>query len=101
MSQNKYSKNIVKKFGFESEKHKCAPTSTHIKLTKDDQGINMDQSIYRSMIGSLMYLIIIHPYITFLVRVYARYQAKPKTSHLTKVKRIIKYINGTSDYVFS
>jgi hypothetical protein len=45
------------------------------------------------MIGSLLYLTI-----TFAVGVCARYQAEPKMSHLTQVKRILKYINGTSDY---
>src|ERR1044072_572974 len=50
------------------------------------------------MIGSLLYLIASRPDITLAVGVCARYQAQPKTSHLIQVKRIIKYINGTSDY---
>src|ERR1044072_8162446 len=50
------------------------------------------------MIGSLLYLTASRPDITFAVGVCARYQAQPKASHLIRVKRIIKYVSGTSDY---
>jgi len=69
-----------------------------LKLTKDESGISVDQSMYRSMIGSLPYLIASRLDIKFVVGVFARYQAEPKMSHLTQVKRILKYINSTSDY---
>ncbi|XP_050897709.1 uncharacterized mitochondrial protein AtMg00810-like [Lathyrus oleraceus] len=58
----------------------------------------MDQSLYKSMIGSLMYLTTRRPDIEFVVGVCVRYQSEPKMSHITQVKRILKYINGTSDY---
>ena len=51
-----------------------------------------------SMIYSLFYLTTIRPNITFYVKVFARYQANHKMSHLAQVKRIIRYISGTSDY---
>jgi len=50
------------------------------------------------MIGSLLYLTASRPNITFVVGVCAWYQAEQKMSHLTQVKRILKYINSTSDY---
>lgn len=50
------------------------------------------------MIGNLLYLIASHPDITFLIGMYGCYLAKPKVIHVTQVKRIIKYINGISDY---
>jgi len=50
------------------------------------------------MIGNLLYLTASRPDITFVVEVCARYQAEPKISHLVQVKRILKYINGTTDY---
>ncbi|MCI29986.1 gag-pol polyprotein, partial [Trifolium medium] len=50
------------------------------------------------MIGSLLYLTASRPDIAFAVGVCARYQAAPKMSHLTQVKRIIKYVSGTCDY---
>ncbi|WJX83409.1 hypothetical protein P8452_66072 [Trifolium repens] len=98
ISQSKYAKNIVKKFGMQSATHKRTPAATHIKLTKDEKGVSVDQSVYRSIIGSLLYLTASRPDISFEVGVCARYQAEPKMSHLTQVKRILKYVNGTSDY---
>jgi len=98
ISQSKYAKNIVKKFGLDNSGHKRTPAATYLKLTKDESGISFDQSIYISMIGSLLYLLASRPDITFVVGVCTRYQAEPKMSHLTQVKRILKYINNTSDY---
>ncbi|XP_050918909.1 uncharacterized mitochondrial protein AtMg00810-like [Lathyrus oleraceus] len=98
ISQSKYSKSIVKKFVMENASHKRTTAPTHLKLTKDEKGVNVDQSLYRSMISSLLYLTTNKPDITFVVGVCARYQSESKISHITQVKRILKYINGTSDY---
>ena len=95
---DEYAKNIVKKFGLDNGGHKRTPVATHFKLTKDESGISIDQSMYRSMIGSLLYLTASRPDITFDVGVCARYQAEQKMSNLTQVKRILKYINNISDY---
>ena len=56
LSQSKYAKNIVKKFGMENASHKRTPAPTHVKISKDENGVSVDQSLYRSMIGSLLYL---------------------------------------------
>ncbi|MCI17339.1 gag-pol polyprotein [Trifolium medium] len=69
----------------ESASHKRTPAATHLKLTKDEKGIDVDQSLYRIMIGSLLYLTASRPDITFAVSVCARYQVEPKMSHLTRV----------------
>ncbi|XP_050895327.1 secreted RxLR effector protein 161-like [Lathyrus oleraceus] len=98
ISQSKYGKNIVKKFGMENDSHKRTYAPTHLKLSKDEKGVNMDQSLYKSMIGSLLYLTTSRPGITFDVGVCARYQVEPKVSHINQEKRILKCINSTSDY---
>ncbi|KAK2381911.1 hypothetical protein QL285_069481 [Trifolium repens] len=98
ISQSKYARNIVRKFGMDNNSHKRTPAPTHLKLTKDEKGVGVDQSLYRSMIGSLLYLTASRPDITFAVGVCARYQAEPKVSRLNQVKRILKYVNGTCDY---
>jgi hypothetical protein len=81
----------------DNSSHKRTPAPTNLKLTRDEQGVSVDQSQYSSMIGSLLYLTTSRPDITFDVGVCARYQVDPKMSHLTQVKRILKYVNGTSD----
>jgi hypothetical protein len=72
--------------------------STSVKISSDLAGKSVDPSLYRSMIGSLLYLTASRPDIAFSVGVYARFQANPKESHLTAVKRIIKYVNDTLSY---
>ncbi|CAM8878671.1 unnamed protein product [Rhodiola kirilowii] len=98
LTQAKYARNLVKKFGLAKATHKRTPAATHVKITKDDAGASMDQTLYRSMIGSLLYLTATRPDICQAVGVCARYQADPKESHLLQVKRIIKYVSGTADY---
>ena len=67
ISQSKYAKNIVKKFGLEKSSHKRTPAATHVKLTKDELGEFVDQSLYRSIIGSLLYLTASRPDIASLL----------------------------------
>ena len=66
-SQSKYVREVVKKFGLESSKHSRTPMSTTTKLSKDASRKNIKQKLYRSMIGSLLYLTASHPNISFSV----------------------------------
>ncbi|GJS51859.1 putative ribonuclease H-like domain-containing protein [Tanacetum coccineum] len=63
-------------------------------LVKDGDGDDVDVHLYRSMIGSLMYLTTSRPDIMFAVCACARFQVTPKTSHLLAVKRIFRYLKG-------
>ncbi|GJX69118.1 hypothetical protein Tco_0304845 [Tanacetum coccineum] len=67
---------------------------THKPLLKDADGEYVDEHLYRSMIGSLMYLTSSRPDIMFAVCACARYQVNPKVSHLHIVKRISRYLKG-------
>ncbi|XP_062085813.1 uncharacterized mitochondrial protein AtMg00810-like [Humulus lupulus] len=98
VSQSKYVKNLVKKFGLKNAKHTNIPTNTTLKLSKDEQAMKVDPTLYRSMIGSLLYLTASHPDIYYSVGVCARYQANPMESHISAVKRIIRYVNSTVDF---
>ncbi|XP_050920155.1 uncharacterized mitochondrial protein AtMg00810-like [Lathyrus oleraceus] len=98
LCQSKYAKSIMKKFGLENASQKITPAPTHLKLSKDEKGLSIDQSLYRSMIGSLLCLTASRPDITFDVGICVRYQAEPKVSHINQVKRILKYVNGTGEY---
>ncbi|GKD52568.1 putative reverse transcriptase, RNA-dependent DNA polymerase [Tanacetum coccineum] len=92
-SQDKYVIEILKKFGFTNVKIASTPMETQKLLLKDEDGEEVDVHLYRSMIGSLMYLTSSRPDIIFAVCACARYQVNPKVSHLQAVKRIF------SDYV--
>jgi hypothetical protein len=92
ISQSKYAKDLVKRFGFDGKSRARTPMSTSVKISSDLTGKSVDPSLYRSMIGSLLYLTASRPDIAFSVGVCARFQANPKESHLTAVKRIIRYV---------
>ena len=66
-----------------------------VKLDEDIDGTSVDITLYRGMIGSLLYLTASRPYIMFSTCLCARFQANPKESHLTIVKRIFRYLKGT------
>ncbi|XP_060960857.1 uncharacterized mitochondrial protein AtMg00810-like [Cannabis sativa] len=95
ISQSKYVKSMLDKFGFSQVKHAHTPIGTTSKLSRDESGDPIDPTLYRSMIGGLLYLTASHPDISFSVGLCARYQANPKQSHLSAVKRIFKYLAGT------
>ncbi|GKD04735.1 hypothetical protein Tco_1179709 [Tanacetum coccineum] len=67
---------------------------THKPLLKDADGEDVDEHLYRSMIGSLMYLTSSRPDTMFAVCACARLQVNPKVSHLHAVKRIFRYLKG-------
>nr|GEZ25393.1 uncharacterized mitochondrial protein AtMg00810-like [Tanacetum cinerariifolium] len=94
--QSKYVKEMLKKFELKESKPTKTPMSTEIKLTKDDEADSVDSSKYRGMIGSLLYLTASRPDIMFSVCLCARFQENPKTAHLEFVKRIFRYIRGTT-----
>ncbi|GJR43928.1 putative ribonuclease H-like domain-containing protein [Tanacetum coccineum] len=94
ISQDKYVKEILKKFGFTEVKTASTPMETQKPLLNDEDGEEVDVYIYRSMIGSLMYLTSSRPDIMLVVCACARYQVNLKVSHLYAVKRIIRYLKG-------
>ena len=72
--------------------------SPNVKLTIDLLGKCVDSFLYRSMIGSFLYLTASKPDISYSVGVCAKYQANPKESHKIAWKRIIKYVKTIADF---
>ncbi|GJU35027.1 putative ribonuclease H-like domain-containing protein, partial [Tanacetum coccineum] len=94
ISQDKYVAEILKKFDFASVKTASTPIETQKPLVKDEEASDVDVHLYRSMIGSLMYVTASRPDIMFAVCACSRFQVTPKTSHLSAVKRIFRYLKG-------
>jgi len=93
--QSKYCKDILKKFEMEACKAATTPMSTNCHLGADEAGPEVDQTMYRGLRGSLLYLIASKPNIMFVVCLCARFQSCPKESHLKVLKRILKYLKCT------
>jgi hypothetical protein len=100
LSQEKYTKDLLKRFNIE----KCKPIKTPMPinghLDLDEGGNPVDQTLYRSMIGSLLYLTASRLDIMFGVCMCVRFQSNPKKAHLRAVKRILRYLKHTQALVF-
>jgi hypothetical protein len=96
VSQSKYI-NMLKKFGMEDAKGISIPMGTNGSLDSDASGIMVDQTIYRSMIGSLLCVTASRPDVMFSVCMCARFQASPRESHLKATKRILRYLKHTQN----
>ncbi|GJV09932.1 uncharacterized mitochondrial protein-like protein [Tanacetum coccineum] len=94
ISQDKYVTEILKKFSFTDVKTVSILMETQKLFLKDEDGEEVDLHLYRSMIGSLMYLTSLRPDIMFVVCACAGYQVNPKVSHLLAVKMIFRYLKG-------
>ena len=95
ISQTKYIREMLKRFGMEDCKLVITPMQTSCKLSKDDDSKSTDQRQYRSMIGSLLYVTSSKPDVMQEVGHMARFQETPKESHVLAVKRIFRYLKGT------
>nr|GEV44746.1 putative ribonuclease H-like domain-containing protein [Tanacetum cinerariifolium] len=94
ISEDKYVAKILKKFDFLSVKTASTLIETQKPLVKDEEVADVDVHLYRSMIGSLMYLTASRLDIMFAVCAYSRFQVTSKTSHLQHVKRVFRYLKG-------
>ncbi|GJS39228.1 hypothetical protein Tco_0564271 [Tanacetum coccineum] len=83
---------MVKSHSFWDYRTATTPIESNKPLVKDEDGEDVDVHVYRSMIGSLMYLTASRPDIMFAVCACARFQVTPKASHLNAVKRIFRYL---------
>nr|GEZ25280.1 hypothetical protein [Tanacetum cinerariifolium] len=94
LSQDKYVGDILKKFGYSDVRSSNTPIDKENPWGKDGTGKDVDLHLYRSMIGSLMYLTASRPDIMFAICACARHQMTPKECHLHAVKRIFRYLKG-------
>nr|GEZ04852.1 hypothetical protein [Tanacetum cinerariifolium] len=92
---DKYALEILHKHGMEKGQSIGTPMATKPKLDADLSGNPVNQTDYRSKIGSLMYLTSSRPDIVQAVFFCARYQSQPTEKYLKEVKRIFRYLRGT------
>nr|GEW27698.1 retrovirus-related Pol polyprotein from transposon TNT 1-94 [Tanacetum cinerariifolium] len=98
INQSKFDLEILKKFGMDSCDSVDTPMVDRLKLDEDLSGTPVDQTRFRSMVVSLMYLTASRPDLVFAVCMCARYQAKPTKKHLEALKRVFRYLKGTTNW---
>jgi hypothetical protein len=97
VSQGKYIKYMLKKFGMIDSKAISTPMGTNDNLDSDASGNMVDQKLYQSMIGSLLYVTASRSDVMFSVCMCARFQASLRESHLKATKRILRYLKHTQN----
>ena len=95
ITQRKYAQEILEGFNMDKCNSVHNPVVPSFKLTKDEGGVEVDSTVYKQMVGSLMYLTATRPDLMFIVNLISRYMERPTESHLPTAKRALRYIKGT------
>ena len=96
--QSKYAKDMLLKFGMESCKPLPTPIAHGELLCKDDGGVRVNVTTYRSIVGSLMFLTNTRPDIAFATSLVSRHIGDPFESHMKVAKIILRYVQLIIDY---
>jgi hypothetical protein len=96
--QAKYINDLMKKFNMVELKPVSTPMSMGMVLNLDENGEDVDQREYRSMIGSLLYLTVTRPDIQFVMCLCTSFPSSPHSSHQTAVQRIFRYLKHTPEF---
>ncbi|KAE8681718.1 hypothetical protein F3Y22_tig00111310pilonHSYRG00060 [Hibiscus syriacus] len=98
LCQQKYAKDLLKRFGMLECKSTSTPMEPNIKMCAHEGKDLEDATMYRQLVGSLIYLTLTRPDISYAVGVMSRYMQNPKKPHLEAVRRILRYVKNTIDY---
>eukprot|EP00253_Pinus_taeda_P032694 PITA_32694 len=98
ISQAKYVNEVLGRFNMQDIKAAITPTIMGLKLSKEDNNKDFDPSLYKNIVGSLMYLTATRPDIMFVVSLISRFMERPKEAHWQATKRILKYVKGTKRF---
>ena len=96
--QRKYATEVLKRFGMEDCKAVMSPMVPGYKAGQNEDSNRVDETYYKQMVGSLMYITTTRPDVMFAASFISRFMAKPKEIHLQAAKRVLRYLKGTVDY---
>lgn len=95
VSQTSYAKNLLECFGMRESKEKATPIEPNLKLKKDEGKLMHDARKFRQLVGSLIYLTVMWPEISYSIGVVSQFMQNPRIPDLYAAKRILQYIKGT------
>eukprot|EP00253_Pinus_taeda_P034533 PITA_34533 len=98
ISQDKYVKAVLKRFHMQNNKATVTSIVVGLKLTKEDSSKDFDPKLYKSIVGTLMYLTATRPDIMHVVSLISKFMERPKETHWQATKRILRYVNGTKGF---
>lgn len=97
ISQRKYAQEVLEKFKMETSNSVKNPIVPGIRLMKDEEGSKVDATMYKQLVGSLMYITATRPDLMYVVSLISRFMASPTELHLQAAKRVLRYLKGTVD----
>lgn len=100
ISQHKYATDVLKKFKTGKCKSVDTPIEVGTKLSKYDVGTTVNSTSYKKFVGSIMYLTATRPDITYETSYISRFMESPNDCHCKVGKGVLRYITGTTTYVF-
>ena len=98
ISQEKYAVDLLKRHNMLRCKSFSTPMNTNEKLSLSDGTTKANEKLFRSLVGGLMYLSHTRPYIMFPVILISRFMHTPSVHHLGTAKRVLRYIQATSNF---
>ncbi|XP_049352678.1 secreted RxLR effector protein 161-like [Solanum verrucosum] len=98
ISQKKYVQETLQRFEMQSCNSVTTPTELGLKLEKNPIGKKIDNTLFKQLVGCLIYLTITKSDIMYYVGLVSRYMEHPKEIRLLASKRILRYLQGTTDY---
>ena len=100
LCQSAYAAKILDKCGMGDCKATQTPMEQRLKLRKVSDSPLVDSTSYRSIVGSLRYLVHTRPDICYAVGYVSRYMEQPSEEHMTAVRHILRYVRGTLNHGF-
>ncbi|XP_048498244.1 uncharacterized mitochondrial protein AtMg00810-like [Beta vulgaris subsp. vulgaris] len=98
LCQQKYARDLLEKYGMVDCKPMSTPMEVNARLCSVEGKDLEDVTMYRQLVGSLIYLTLSRPDIAYVVSAISRFMQKPMKRHLEAVRRILRYVKGTIYY---
>jgi len=95
--QKKYVRDLLERFGMEKSNLSRNPIAPGCKLIKDENGVKVDVTKYKQIVGCLMYLAATRPDLMYVLSLISRFMNCPTELHMNAIKRVLRYLNGTTD----
>lgn len=95
ISQQMYTKDLISLVGLTNDKMVDTPLEINVKYGCEDGAALLDPTMYRKIVGSLVYLIVIRPNISYVVQLKSQFVSDPRQLHLSVVHRVIRYLQST------
>ena len=96
--ETRYALKLLENFKMSDCNASKMPMECRLKLNRDGEGLEVESTLFRRIIGCLRYLTLTQPDLIYSVSYLSRFMSKPYSNHMTAAKRILRYLKGTIDY---